>query len=352
MPADQANITRIGKRSVDAAEPRGDRYTLWDADLKGFGLRVTSSGTKTFIIRYRAGGGRKGTDRQYVIGRYGPLTPEQARKLAEAALGAVAQGLDPQSARAEARAELTMSELCDLYLAEGCTMKKASTLAIDKIRIARHIKPLLGKKRLSEISRAHIERFMQDVASGRTKDEATPHTRGGRAAASRSVGLLGGIFTFAVRRKLCKDSPVVGVRRYKDVSRERFLSTVELGNLGRTLADFEKEGMSELFVAILRLLALTGARKNEIARLHWNEVDLQRGALRLKDSKTGAKVIQLGAPAAQLLASRANNGGFVFPDPRNPKLPIRGLDWAWVRVRERAGLSDVRIVRGRGTRTP
>lgn len=124
----KADNIRISMRSVDAAEPAGERYTLWDSDLKGFGLRVATSGTKTFIVRYRAGGGRKGTPRQYVIGRYGPLTPEKARKLAEVALGAVAQGDDPQAQRAEARAELTMSELCDLYLIEGCTTKKARVM--------------------------------------------------------------------------------------------------------------------------------------------------------------------------------------------------------------------------------
>jgi integrase len=343
MAAKNPNAIRLSKRSIDAAEPREERYILWDEELKGFGLRVTPSGTKTFFVRYRVGGGRKGTPKHYVIGRYGPLTPEKARKLAEAALGAVAQGQDPQGERAESRAELTLSELCDLYLAEGCATKKASTLKIDKIRIARHIKPLLGRRRLSEIRTAHIERFMQDVASGKTRDEATPHTRGGKAAASRSVGLIGGIFSFAVRRKLCKESPVVGVQKFKDVSRERFLSAAELGRLGEALVSFEAGGLNPAYVNIIRLLALTGARKNEIATLRADELDLERGLLRLKDSKTGVKVIRLGAAAMELLASFNVQKGFVFPDPKFADEPIRGLDWAWVRIRERAELSDVRL---------
>lgn len=114
---------RITKRVVDAASPGEERYTVWDADLKGFGLRVAPSGVKTFIARYRAGGGRKGVLRQQVIGRHGVLTAEQARDRAKNALADAIRGADPQSAKAAARAEPTVAELLDLYLEEGVATK-------------------------------------------------------------------------------------------------------------------------------------------------------------------------------------------------------------------------------------
>ena len=249
---------------------------------------------------------------------------------------------------------MTLSELCDLYLAEGVATKKASTLTIDKIRIERHIKPTIGRLRISEVGRSDVERMMRDVATGKIKDEATPHTRGGKSAASRSVGLLGGIFGFAVDRKLLAESPTLGVKRFKDNKRERFLSAAELARLSDVMAEMAKEDptrprqvgliVTKQHMQIVQLLLLTGARKNEIAELRWSEVDIPGGFLRLADSKTGAKVIQLGAGAATVLATvTQGESPWVFPDPKDPSRPIRNLDWAWVGIRKAAGLDDVRV---------
>ena len=279
-----------------------------------------------------------------MIGRYGPLTPAEARKKARLALAAAAKGEDPQAERAAKRAELTVSELCDLYLFEGCTTKKASTVYIDRTRIARHIKPLLGDKKVSTVEKADIEAFMRAVADGRTRSDDAPMVRGGQAAAARAVGLLSGIFAFAVERKLRPDSPTRGVKRYADKKRERFLSPAELGKLGDVLNAMEGEGRAVTPLNIIRLLALTGARKNEIAKLRWSEVDAERGLIRLADSKTGAKVIPMGAAAATLLAELPRSKSeFVFPEADDPRKPFRRLDWAWVGIRERAGMPELRI---------
>ena len=343
--SDEGRKARLGRRSVGDAAPEAERYTVWDTDLKGFGLRVAPTGTKTYLVRYRAGGGRRGTLRQLVIGRHGALTPDQARDAAEKALAAVQLGEDPQAAKAVKRAELTVSELCDLYLDEGVATKKASTVYIDRTRIARHIKPTLGRLKVSEVERADVERMMRDVAEGRTKHPDAPWVRGGKAAATRAVGLLSGIFTFAVGRKMRADNPAAGVDRFKDVRRERFLSPAELGRLGDTLTAMEAEGADWRPVAAVRLLALSGARKNEVARLRWSEVDAERGFLRLEDSKTGQKTVRVGAPVLELLAAlpRAKGAVYVFPDPSDPAQPYRRLDWAWVGLRKRAGMADLRL---------
>ncbi|WP_374572812.1 tyrosine-type recombinase/integrase [Phenylobacterium sp.] len=360
MAKEQGRVARLTKRTVDAVTKQAERLIIWDADLKGFGLRVEPSGSKTFIVRYRVGGGRRGTRRQFKIGSYGKLTPDQARAKAEEILAQVELGQDPQAERAKAREALTVAELCDLYLKEGVATKKASTIALDRIRINGHIKPLIGARKITELGKGEVERMMADIAAGRVKPKAAPvadlgdcsdktkepgsRARGGQTAATKSVKLLGAVFKFAIGRKLCAENPCVGVKVFADTRRERFLSPAELGRLGDALTAAEADGALPAHVAIIRLLALTGARKNEIARLRWSEVDAERGLLRLEDSKTGPRPVRLGAAALEVLSQVVRTKSpHVFPDPRDPSLPVRNLDWAWVGVRKRAGLDDVRI---------
>ena len=341
MSGDHMVTTRLTKRVVEALRPKSERYVVWDSELKGFGVRVTPQGRKTYLVRYRTTGG---ADRRLTLTTHGVMTTEEAREQARRALADAAMGGDPQGVKAERRAEMTMKELCELYMAEGTATKKETTLRIDRIRIARHINPRLGSRKVTDITRGDIQRLMIDVGNGHIRGEATPHTRGGKGAAARTVGLLGGIFTFAQERGFVEANPVRGLKRYKDNRRERFLSAAELAKLGDLLTALEKDGADPRHVAIIRLLLLTGARKNEIARLRWSEVDLEKGLLRLKDSKTGPKVIRLGAAATNLLSRFPKEHAiWVFPDRRHTDRPTSNLDWAWVRIRTKAELSDVRI---------
>jgi len=125
---------KITKRTVDSAKP-GDRdYLIWDPELKGFGLKVTPAGNRIYIVQYRLGG-RGSPTRRYTIGKHGaPWTPDKARTEARRLLGAIADGKDPQLAKSAEKAAMTVNELCDLYLKEGCDTKKASTIATDSYK--------------------------------------------------------------------------------------------------------------------------------------------------------------------------------------------------------------------------
>ena len=375
---------RITKRIVDALEKTGAEYFAWDADLIGFGVRVRESGAKTYVVKYRAGVGRNAPTRRLTIGSVGKLTPEEARRLAKAKLGEAATGGDPAGDRAKERADLTVSALADLYLEEGCETKKASTVLNDRSRIARHIKPLLGTKRVGAVTTADVERAMRDVANGKTAtDEKTgKHGRaivtGGKGAAGQVVALLSSMFAFAVARKMRPDNPAFGVKKYRTGKGERFLTSEELERLGAAIREAETDGIpwepdptkkvkhapkeenrratiSPEVAAALRLIILTGARLREILHLEWSHVDMERGLLLLPDSKTGKKAIVLNAPALAVLAGLPRRSTFVIPGepPRHGAgaakatkavdRPRSDLKRPWELVTKRAGLEGVRI---------
>ncbi len=338
---------KITKRTVDAAVPGKRDAFLWDTDLTGFGLKVTPAGNRVYILQYRIGRRL----RRYTIGGHGaPWTPEEARREATRLLGLIAAGIDPADARVDSRSELTVAELCDLYLSEGCTTKKPTTLVTDQRNIERHVKPLLGRKGVRAVTGADIERFQRDVAAGKTAADIHTGPRGraivtgGKGVAVRTLAVLGAIFTFAVKRKLRPDNPVTGVARFRGQKKERFLTFGELAQLGDTLTIAERDGFNPFAIAAIRLLVMTGARKSEILTLRWEWVDFERGCLRLPDSKTGAKVVPLGAPALELLASlpRVENNPHVLPGEKAGGHFV-GLQKAWQHLRDRAGLSDVRV---------
>jgi integrase len=324
-------------------------YSLQDSLEPALSVRVRPSGAKSYQVRYRPKGTR-GQPKRYTLGNVDSLSLAEARKEAERIKALATLSHDPAAEKAAQRKELTVSELCDLYMSEGIEMKKASTLATDKGRIERHIKPLLRKKLASSMSSSDVERFMRDVANGKTAAVIKTGLRGraivkgGKGTAARTVGLLGGIFTFAQRRKLRADNPVRGVKRYADRKNERFLSPLEISTLGEALRIVESEGSNVAAITIIRLLIFTGARKSEIATLKWSEVDFDRKCLRLADSKTGAKVIPLGPPSFAILETlkKKKVSPFVFPAEAGVN-HFQGTEKVWKKVKMKTGFEKLRL---------
>jgi integrase len=342
---------RLGKRNIDGLAATGKRVIYWDDELAGFGLRVEKSGSKTFLVRYRPGGGRNAPKRFLTIGRYGKLTPEEARSEARRVLSAGELGMDPAAERLRRRKEMSVAELCDLYLELGVETKKSQTIAGDSGRINRHVKPVIGGKRASEVTTGDVEKLMKDIASGKTqadfktgRSRSRVIVRGGKGAATRTIGMLGGIFSFAQRQGICNHNPCRGVKRYPDGASEQFLNSSEIVILGAALSKAQSDGANSSAVNIIRLLAMTGARRNEIAGLKWHEVDIERGCLRLKDSKTGAKVIPLGAAAIHLLdtLTQTRASPYVFPASTGTS-HFQGIKRIWKVVRCEAGFPDLRL---------
>jgi integrase len=195
-----------------------------------------------------------------------------------------------------------------------------------------------------------VKKFLQDVANGKTTADVKTVkrgraiVRGGQGTATRTVGLLGGIFAYAVDCGMIDASPVIGVKRFADKKGNRYLSQQELVALGEALRKAESEDGNPLAISVIKLLVFTGARKNEIQGLKWSEVDFASGYLKLADSKTGQKAIPLNAGALQVLNDQERVAGndHIFPAFRGTG-HYEGTPKVWERIRQKAGLTDVRL---------
>lgn len=345
MPAQSKTITIETVKGLRPGE------IVWDTRVLGLGIRRQKSEARTYIVKARV----KNQQRWFTIGRHGsPWTPATARKEAIRILGDIANGQDLAAVRNEEKNSITINELCDMYIMEARagniltkfgTPKKKSTLDTDTGRISRHIKPLLGQRRVKDVTSQDIKRFLTDVAIGKTAADIKTGlhgraiVRGGKGTATRTVGLLGGIFSYAIDKGLRPDNinPVQGVKKYPYKKEMRFLTTTEFGKLGDAMNAMAKDGVNAYALAGIRLLMLTGCRKSEILSLKWAHVDFENGCLRLPDSKTGSRVILLGTPVIKLLQELQPTTGnpYVLPGQKEGTHLI-GIPKIWNEVRRRA----------------
>jgi integrase len=348
-------MPKLTKSVVDAATPREKQFTIWCSELKGFGIFVQPSGSRTYFVDYR---NRDGVRKRMTIGRHGKITAEQARKLAIATLGETVKGRDPAEERLRQRKALTVKELCDRYLAaanqglilgKGDRPKKASSLYVDRGRVNRHIVPLLGNKRVQSLKPADINKFIEDVATGKSatiektsKKRGKSIVRGGLGTAARTVGLLGGILTYAVGQGVIERNPAHGIRKPADGVKKRRLSDDEYRLLGQTLQEKAADEQFKTTVQILRYLALTACRRGEAIHLKKSEVDVDASCLRLVESKEGASVRPVGLPVLDLLAPlvAAENQGFVFKGTVEGK-PLIGFPKLWKKLFKDTALAGV-----------
>lgn len=328
---------KITKRAVDAAKPAEREYTVWDTEIPGFGLRVYPSGRKSYCLKFRVGGGRGGTIRKPSIGVHGSITPDQARSIAQDWSADVRLGRDPSYSRSEKRRAPTMGELFGRYMLEhAIPRKKASSSSQDEMLIRVHLTEFFGDRKVAEVSRADIDRLHKSLSH-------IPYR------ANRALSMLSKCFALSEVWGWRPEgsNPTRYIERFREARRERLLSETELQRLGMALraADEGKLGaISPFGIAAIRVLALTGARRNEVLGLKWTNVDLSAGMALVEDSKTGRKWIVLPPAAVEILARLPRKAGnpFVFVG-RKAETRLADLKRPWDRVRESADLQDVRL---------
>jgi integrase len=324
-------MPRLTKRVIEAAEIQAAEHFIWDDSLPGFGVRILPSGRKGYIVQYRAG--RR--SRRMSLGPTTVLTCEQARTRAITIIAAARGGDDPAARRDADRRTATVKELADRFDKEHVSLRiKESTAKGYRRLLQLTILPALGRHRVTEVTRADIAKLHHDLRH-------IPYE------ANRCLEVISKMFSLAEMWGLRPDgsNPRKHIKKYAEEKRERFLSPVELKLVGEVLREMESEGIElPSAIAATRLLILTGCRLNEIMTLQWEHVDLPGKALRLPDSKTGAKVVHLGQPAIDVLEKivRVETNPWVIVGTL-PGARLTDLQPFWQRVRARAGLNDVRI---------
>jgi integrase len=316
--------TKITKAAVDRLAP-GE--IIWDVEIRGFGVRCQRR-DRVYLVKYRS----QARQRWYTIGKHGsPWTPELARREAKRILGLVADGKDPADKKQKDRSAPTLSALADRFLEEHVEAKSKDRTYIEYKRLIERVaKPELGRLKIDEVRASDIERL-------HLKFRATPNQ------ANRLVALLSKMFNWSGRRG--ERNPCVGIERFTEQKRRRYLSSAELARLGGALAQAKEQRLTSPYVvAAIRLLVFTGARLTEILTLRWDHVDLERGILNLADSKTGAKTVYLNAASRNLLTTlpRLDGNPFVIPGERQGKHLVN-LEKPWRKIRHLAQLLDVRL---------
>ena len=321
---------RISNRIVDGLSVHGKSAVYWDRDLPGFGVRVYRSGRKTYVVQSR---GPKGS-RRVTIGRHGKVTAQQGRKQAAAIIDRIKAGEAPMPERAERVPEPTVADLAERYLRTHVAVecKPASELAYRKALA--HILPVLGGIPVGSVEREH-------VASLHLAMRGTP------VAANMVLWVLSKMFSLAEAWGLRAPgrNPCRSVRKYKTPRRERFLSREEYRRIGRVLDRAEANGSAwPSAVAAIRLLMLTGCRGQEVATLRWDDVDFKAWKLRLRDSKSGPRMVALTPTAVEVLKEirRIDGNPWVFVG-RAQGSHVSVLGNHWHGLRARADLSDVRL---------
>lgn len=342
----------LSKPIIDRLKYNGDgtsRDVVWDDEIRGLGIRIYPSGRRVFILSYRAGR-RK---RLLTIGEFGPLTVAQARKAATIHKGEVIAGKDPVIERKAGNGQRTVKNLCANYLKEAkASNRNENSYKIDERNVRNHIIPRIGGLSVADVESDDVIALYRAVRDGKTA-RPRPETQlggatvtGGTVVANRVLALSSSLFSYAesLRWRPVGSNPSRGVKRAKEVARERFLSDQELAGLGDAINKAEADGESVYAIAAIRLLIFTGARLREILNLEWEWVDLERAVLNLPLSKTGKKVIHLPPPALSILASlpRTEKNPFVIVGER-PGRPLVNLQKPWTRIRNKAGLQNVRI---------
>jgi integrase len=316
--------TKLTPAFVQKARAKSDaeRTLFWDADMPGFGLVVTASGHRSFVVQYRAGG----RSRRMTID--GVLGLAAARKRARALLGDVAKDRDPLQDRRSAisLAEDTFKSIAEAYFArEG---KKLRTTAERRVTLERLVYPRIGSRPIGDIRRSDIVRLIDQIEDGN-----------GPVMADRTLAYVGRIMNWHASRTDEFRSPIVrGMARTssKERARTRILNDVELQALWPAA-----EGFPGPFGALVQFLLLTGARRSEASEMIWDEVSQGDWLLPAARNKVKVDLVRPLSMAAQALLAklpRIGRRGLVFT--AGGDCPLGGFTKLKRRLDQACGVTD------------
>ena len=326
-------ITKLTKSAVDAAPFIGKDYELRDTMVPGFLCKVTAGGRKVFMLQYRTNWGER---RKPSIGRFGELTVDQARSIAQDWLADVRRGNDPSAAKLAGRQAPTIKELCKQFIEEYSeTRNKPRTVETYQGYIDRYIVPELGRTKVPDLTRADVTALVRRMAG-------TPVTANRTLACIRKMFNMAEIWGY----RPDNSNPCRHVPRYPERGKTRYINDEELARIYAYLDKADAEGLEHPILTLaIRLQFEFAARMSEIRLLEWAWVDFDNRRLVWPDSKTGDISKPMSQEALRLLSNayRIEGSPFVCPSLFDGKIAIPEGTYAngWRRILERAEVLHV-----------
>jgi integrase len=320
---------RFTNRSLDALPPcpitspsKATEYS--DVEVPGLKALVSKSREIVFYHRYVFGGKK----RAMRLGVYPGTTIPDARQRAQENRAKIDVNIDPQETSDRIKGMPTFREHARAYLKFVEQYKRSANADESKLRL--YLIKHFGDDRLCDITTRDIQTYHMVISKKLSQSTANRH-----------LALLSMMFNLAIQWDILDRSPCKSVKKFKeDNQKQRFLSADEIGRLYQAM---EAED-NKVAVNALKLLLLTGCRREEILKLKWDDVSIESGTLFLPDSKTGSRYVQLNAAARELLESIARNKGlFVFPGRHDSKKPINNPRKCFTRVLTAAGIEHIRL---------
>ena len=310
--------------------PKSGNVITKDATVRGFGIRITAAGARSFVINYR----RKldGRERRYTIGSFPDWGTTAAHEEAKRLKRAIDGGADPVGEQEENRAAATMADLCARFERDYLPSKRPSTQRVYRQQIRTDILPAFGKMKVAAVSHADIDGFHHRLSA-----RAPTH-------ANRTLAVLSRMFNLAIRWGWRGDNPCKGVERNQEHKRTKYLSNAEIARLSGALAKLRDQNAANA----VRLLLLTGARQGELLAAKWADIDLNAGTWAKPGATTKQRTdhrIPLSAAACQLLAEMRQQANdeveWVFPARGGGHRPH--VNEAWIRARKAAKLDGIHL---------
>lgn len=320
---------KLTKTVVDAAQPEKAPYELRDAAIPGFLLKVTPTGRKVFMVAYVANNGQR---RKPAIGRFGEITVEQARAIAQDWLADVRKGKDPSAEKSASRRAPTVNELFERFIADYSEPRnKPTTVDANRGYGRLYIVPQLGQIKVADVTRADISSLMKKMSRFPTN-------------ANRVLSAVRKMFNMAEVWGMRPDgsNPCRHVPKFPERGKTRLITDAELKRLYAYLGKAEAEGLEHPFILAVRLQFEFAARMSEILKLEWAWVDLDNRRVEWPDSKTGGMSKPMSAEVVRLLgaAPRLEKSPYVCPSIFDPNRPMSKHTYykGWRRILGRAGL--------------
>ena len=322
----------LTERIVRDAKPELKTHILWDSTVKGLGLRITPKGVKSYILNYRI----NGRERRATLGRASEISLKIARAQAGNQLGLIRAGeADPLESKRKAREAPTVSDglrrFFDEFVPARLEMGRLSSRSEAEYRkqAQSYIEPELGKLKIGEVTRDHVERMVDPL----------PRTQRNRVLALTSR--LFNLFEQWEWRQQ-RSNPCYGIERAREEARDRVLSSSELAALDEALNQHEEQHPAS--VAAIRVAALTGLRIGEVLGIQWQHINFDTGRLTLPETKTGRRGHDLPTPALELLAGLPRlSSTWAFTSTGTAAITYRTVRKHFAKIAKAAGIEDVRL---------